>query len=85
MKIDMSLLELTPTPDALALALSLQKNHGARKEPFAISQPEMQKILGWGDRRRVSGAIKVLLEEPIITRVGKGGVTGRAYQYQWVK
>lgn len=84
MIVDIGLTKLTSTPDALALAFILTKNHGARTEPFAISQPEMKKILGWGGRRRVSAAIDILLESSIIQRIGKGGPTGRAYQYQWV-
>lgn len=84
MIVDLRLIKLTSTPDALALALILTKNHGARREPFAISQPEMKIILGWGGRRRVSAAIDILLESSIIQRIGKGGPTGRAYQYQWV-
>lgn len=81
--IDIDWLQLSSTPDALALLLILKKNHGGSNKPFAISQPEVRDILGWGDRRRVSAAINVLLEWPFIKRIGKGGPTGRAYQYMW--
>lgn len=82
MSIDLELLCLSGTPDALTLLLNLLHNHGARKSSFAIDQERMKEKLGWGDRRRVSNAIQVLRQSSKLEQLGKGGNTGRAYQYR---
>ena len=82
MIIDLGLLSLSSKPDALALILTLQRNHGAKTTPFAIDQEKMQPILGWGGRRRVRNAVEVLIYEELLKFVGKGGPTALAYQYR---
>uniref|UniRef100_A0A2A4YVH0 DNA primase/polymerase bifunctional N-terminal domain-containing protein n=1 Tax=OCS116 cluster bacterium TaxID=2030921 RepID=A0A2A4YVH0_9PROT len=82
MLIDVEILTLSNKPDALTLLVCLLRYHAMRKTPFAIDQEKMKVILGWGDRRRVSNAIGVLISASRLENLGKGGNTKRAYQYK---
>ena len=79
--------KLSDKPDALALFLSLRKNHFDRKE-FYIDQIKVALKLGWmgpknPSRRRVREAIKLLIERHCIRMVKRGYGEGNPHVYSF--
>ena len=58
--------------DALALLCTLKWAHGARAEPFAVCAKAMARdrvIAGWGDPRRYTRALKILVARGVLRLV----------------
>jgi DNA-binding XRE family transcriptional regulator len=67
---------LQQNPDAYVLWTNIKIEHGARREPFAVSPEAMAKnevLAGWRDKRRYRRARDWLLENGFLEQIHNGG------------
>jgi len=73
--------KLAGQPEAYYLINLLIKNHSGLRQTFCIDQKKVGEMIGIKDRRTMSKIIQALIKKGMLQYVGKGGETGRAYQY----